>query len=49
MVKDYFFVDINTFENNIKDGKILEYTLFNGNYYGTPSEFIFNNLEKVLM
>ena len=39
--KDYFFV-----ENNIKDGKILEYTLFNGNYYGTPSEFIFNNLEK---
>ena len=34
------------FENNIKDGKILEYTLFNGNYYGTPSEFIFNNLEK---
>ena len=44
--KDYFFVDINTFENNIKDGKILEYTLFNGNYYGTPSEFIFNNLEK---
>ena len=44
--KDYFFVDIDTFENNIKDGKILEYTLFNGNYYGTPSEFIFNNLEK---
>ena len=38
--KDYFFVDINTFENNIKDGKILEYTLFNGNYYGTPNEFI---------
>lgn len=44
--KDYFFVDKDTFENNIKENKVLEYTLFNGNYYGTPSEFIFNNLDN---
>ena len=44
--KDYFFVDTNTFEDNIKNKKILEYTLFNGNYYGTPSGFVFDNLEK---
>lgn len=44
--KDYFFVSKKTFENNIKDGKILEYTLFNGNYYGTPSEFVFDNINN---
>ena len=44
--KDYFFVDINTFENNIKEGKVLEYTLFNGNYYGTPTKFIVDNINR---
>ena len=39
---DYFFVDKSTFEDNIKNNNILEYTLYNGNYYGTPSKYIFN-------
>lgn len=44
--KDYFFVDKNTFEDNIKNNNILEYTFFNGNYYGTPRDFVFNNIDK---
>ena len=43
---DYFFVDKSTFEDNIKNNNILEYTLYNGNYYGTPSEYIFNNIDN---
>ena len=44
--KDYFFVDKNTFEDNIKNNNILEYTFFNGNYHGTPRDFVFNNIDK---
>lgn len=44
--RDYFFVDKDTFEKNIENNNILEYTLFNGNYYGTPREFVFNNINK---
>ncbi len=43
--KDYFFVDVKTFEDSIKNNEVLEYTLFNGNYYGTPSEFVFDNID----
>ena len=43
---NYFFVSKDEFENKIKDNFFLEYAMYNGNYYGTPSEFIFNNLEK---
>ena len=43
---DYFFVDKSTFEDNIKNNNILEYTLYNGNYYGTPSKYIFNNIDN---
>lgn len=44
--KDYFFVDIKTFEDSIKNGDILEYTLFNGNYYGTPKKEVFDKLDE---
>lgn len=33
---DYFFTDVKTFENNIKDGYFLEYVKYGENYYGTP-------------
>lgn len=44
--KDYFFVDDNTFKDSIKNNDILEYTLFNGYYYGTPKKFIFDKLDN---
>lgn len=44
--RDYFFVDIKTFEDNIENNGILEYTFFNGNYYGTPSKFVFDNINN---
>lgn len=43
---DYFFVDRPTFEQNIKDGKFLEYQSFVGNYYGTPKEYVSNLLDS---
>ena len=36
--KNYFFVTKEEFEQKIKDGKLLEYTNYNGNYYGTPKD-----------
>lgn len=34
--KDYFFTSRQDFENAIKNGELLEYAEFVGNYYGTP-------------
>jgi len=33
---DYYFVSKDEFEQKIKNGKMLEYAEFVGNYYGTP-------------
>lgn len=33
----YRFITKEIFENKIKNGELLEYTVFNGNFYGTPS------------
>ena len=33
---DYYFVTREAFEENIKNGQMLEYAEYNGNYYGTP-------------
>ena len=48
---NYFFVSKDEFENKIKDNFFLEYAMYNGNYYGTPNEFIreaTNNGDNVL-
>ena len=37
---DYFFHSREEFERMIDDGELLEYTLFNGNYYGTPRAYV---------
>lgn len=37
---DYFFVDTKTFEQMIMEGKFVEYTLFNGNMYGSTKDQI---------
>lgn len=38
--EDYFFVTLETFENNIKNGELLEYAKFVSNYYGTPKFYV---------
>lgn len=42
--REYFFVSREEFLDNIKKGKMLEYTEFVGNYYGTPLE----NINKLI-
>lgn len=37
---DYFFVSQDKFKEMIKENKLLEYTYFVGNYYGTPIEYV---------
>ncbi len=34
--KDYYFVSHEAFANSVKNKELLEYTEFNGYYYGTP-------------
>ena len=40
---DYFFVDENQFKQMIKDDLFVEYTFYNGNYYGSTKDQISNN------
>ena len=37
---NYFFVTKDEFEQAVKDGKLLEYAEFVGNYYGTPLDYV---------
>ena len=36
--RDYYFVSKEVFEQRIADGDLLEYTNYNGNFYGTPKK-----------
>ena len=38
--REYFFISREAFEKRISEGDLLEYTCYNGNYYGTPLSFI---------
>ena len=40
---DYFFVDKGQFEKMIREDKFVEYTLFNGNLYGSTKDQISKN------
>ncbi len=55
---DYFFVSKEQFEENIKNGEMLEYAKYVDNYYGTPLKYVnetlnsnpghYRNLKKLL-
>ena len=42
--ENYYFLTRKEFEDMIKKGEFLEYAEYNGNYYGTPKEYIENRL-----
>lgn len=37
---EYHFISKNQFEENIKNGKMLEYAVYCDNYYGTSAEYV---------
>ena len=41
---DYYFVDMKTFEKRIEEDQFLEYAKFVGNYYGTPQDKVFEQM-----
>ena len=43
---NYFYVSHEEFENAIKEGKLLEYARFVGNYYGTPVDYVNKLLDE---
>ncbi len=42
--KDYYFINREQFEKRIADNRMLEYTEYNGNMYGTPLDELENKL-----
>ena len=42
---EYFFVSKEEFEKNIKEGKLIEHAQYVGNYYGTPKDYVFEQLD----
>ena len=36
----YFFIERTEFERRIRDGELIEYTEYQGNYYGTPRTYV---------
>lgn len=44
--KNYFFITKKEFENKIKASGFVEHAKYNGNYYGTPLDFVNENLNK---
>ena len=50
--KDYYFVSHKAFADSVKNRELLEYSEFNGYYYGTPKaqvEFLTNKGKNVLI
>ena len=42
---NYFFVSKDEFEKKIEEGKLIEYNIYNDNYYGTPKDKVLEKLE----
>ena len=42
--KTYFFITREEFEDKIKNGEILEYNYYNGNYYGTSRKLVLDKI-----
>lgn len=43
---NYFFKTKEQFEQMIAKGELLEYASYNGNYYGTPKEYVFSKMNE---
>lgn len=43
---NYFYVTTDVFKEKIANGEILEYTIYGGNYYGTPAGPVRQQLES---
>ncbi len=43
---DYNFISVEEFEENIRNGNVLEYTKYGLNYYGTPKAPVDEHLKK---
>lgn len=44
--REYFFKTVDEFENMIKNGQLIEYARYVGNYYGTPREYVEKQLDE---
>ena len=44
--ENYFFRTIEEFEDMVKNDELLEHAFVHTNYYGTPKEFVFNEIDK---
>ena len=44
--KDYYFVSREEFEDMIAKGEMLEHNYYCGNYYGSPKEHVYKELER---
>jgi len=44
--RDYYFVTVEQFRKLRKEGKLLEWAMVHGNYYGTPVRSVMEVLEK---
>ena len=43
---NYFFIDDKKFEKMIEDNEFIEYAKVHNNYYGTPKNFVLNEINK---
>ena len=44
--REYFFVSREKFEEMLKEEKLLEHAVYNGNYYGTPKNYVLQKSEE---
>lgn len=44
--REYFFLSKKEFKEWIKEGRFAEYAIVHGHYYGTPKQFLEENLKK---
>lgn len=44
--ENYFFVSVEEFENMVQNDGLLEYAFVHTNYYGTPKDFVFEEIDK---
>lgn len=42
---NYYFISKDEFRKRIDEGKLLEYNIYNDNYYGTPKDIVLEKME----